>query len=147
MKEWQQPKTILIPLDFSEASSAALDYAVPFAETLRAKMVLLYVVATPLVPLELYGLTPDYETLVNTATKNLQNIAKQHCNDAEQVIVDVRKGTVDEQILEAAEQHGCDMIVMSTHGHRGIEHFLIGSTTERVVRSARVPVLTVKPGL
>lgn len=145
MNTQKQPQTILIPVDFSDSSLAVLDYAVPFVNKMGAKAVLLNVVETPLVPLELYGLKPDFKTLVETSMKNLETIARANFPERDNFFVNVKKGHADEEIIKAVKEYNCDLIIMSTHGHRGFEHLLIGSTAERVVRTSPVPVLTVKP--
>jgi nucleotide-binding universal stress UspA family protein len=55
-------------------------------------------------------------------------------------------GTPHTAILDYAEEHGVDLVVMGTHGRRGFDRFLLGSVTEKVVRTASVPVMTVRVG-
>ena len=63
---------------------------------------------------------------------------------ARDVVTEVLRGKSHEAIDQYAERHDIDLIVMATHGHRGLSHLLLGSTAELVVRTARCPVLTVK---
>ena len=57
----------------------------------------------------------------------------------------VLRGSTDEAIVDAANDAHADIIVMRTHARKGLSHFLLGSVTERVVRTAKVPVMTLRP--
>jgi len=60
------------------------------------------------------------------------------------VVTAVRTGAPYERILDYADQEGADMVVMGTHGRTGVDRYLLGSVTEKVVRTADIPVLTVR---
>ena len=142
---------ILVPTDFSDTATAALETATELAKQLGAKMVVLHayhaeipMVVTMDAP---YALPPGfYEELSAEAQKRVDALAadvkKKSGLEAEGVAVAQPAATA---ITERAESLGADMIVMGTHGHTGIKHLLLGSVAERVVRTAPCPVLTVNP--
>ena len=139
-------KSILVPLDFSETSQKALPYALKFAEQFGAKITLLAVVepfvspdfaAFPLVmePEKVMRATQDrLDTLITKAGLPARLIEKTL----------VRHGSPFLEITEAARTLKVDMIILTTHGHSGLKHVLMGSTAERVVRHAPCPVLVVR---
>lgn len=133
---------ILVPIDFSDNSRNALAYAKSMAERFEAEIRLLYVVPTTVVPLEAYELTPDYGTLVKWGEQNLAELCKGSFTPDARVSWEVRSGEPHAEIVDAAQVNECDLVVMSTHGHAGLRHLMLGSTTERVVRTCPVPVLT-----
>lgn len=135
-------RRILVPVDFSDNTRKTVAYAKSFAAQLEASLHLLYVVPTTLVPLEAYELTPDYGTLVKWGEKNLNTLRSDLFGDDPAVSCEVKNGHPPHEIVDMARNHDFDMILMSTHGHGGIRHLLMGSTTEKVVRTSPVPVLT-----
>ncbi|MDB4954972.1 MAG: Universal stress protein UspA [Myxococcales bacterium] len=141
------PKNILVPVDFSEASEAALDYAVVLAARLDAKLHLLHVVTFPVLGVPEAGitLTPSViEDLMTESQSALQKLADARRNSAKIGEVMLRTGDPREVIHWVAEEISADLIVMSTHGRRGIRRLLLGSVTESVVRTASCPVLTLR---
>ena len=140
-------RSILVPLDFSPPSRQALDAAVAFARRFKAKLTLLHVV-------EPVGM-PDFAASFPLVMENDQVMAA-----AKQALADLVKaariprGTVEKllvrcgrafhEITDAAGMLKVDIIIISTHGHTGLKHALLGSTTERVVRHAPCPVLVVR---
>jgi len=135
---------ILVPTDGSDASAAAVDHAVSLASQYDARIHALYVVDTGS-----YGLLEEGASVVvdalreegKTAVETVETAAETADVDTETAVVE---GTVHRSILDYAEEHDVDLIVMGTHGRRGIDRYLLGSVTERIVRSAPVPVLTVR---
>jgi nucleotide-binding universal stress UspA family protein len=88
---------------------------------------------------------PEFEiALRRDAEKQLGRIARRYF-EGQKVLRVVRQGVADEEILKVAQRQHVSLIVMATHGRTGIEHTLMGSVAEKVVRKARCPVLTVKP--
>jgi nucleotide-binding universal stress UspA family protein len=135
---------ILCPVDFSEFSKRAVDHALVLARWYDSAVTLLHVqpivVPLPLAP-EIPPtliLTPEYRAQL---TESLQKLA----GDAQGVRMryELREGTAAREICEAATEIGADLLVIGTHGASGFEHLLLGSVTERVLRKADCPVLTV----
>ncbi|MGA3268796.1 MAG: universal stress protein [Verrucomicrobiota bacterium] len=138
---------ILVPTDFSEPSKKALKYAVSIAEQLGAKITLLHVFELPIAyP---YG---DYNPFIAETDKIMpaaQVTANQICKEENinpRFIREtlVKEGISYQEIVETAKALKMDLIIIATHGHTGLAHVLLGSTTERVVRHAPCPVLVVR---
>ena len=131
---------ILVPVDFSDCCRKALQYAIPFAKQFGAELILVHVVEPyPLVP----EMAPyDFENL-DDAKKELQNLQKQVAPVVTST-TSLRTGTPHLEITEAARELGADLIVISTHGRKGLTRRVFGSTTEKVARYANCPVLIVR---
>jgi nucleotide-binding universal stress UspA family protein len=137
-------RRILCPVDFSPPSEAALDFAVDLAKTLGAEIHLLHVYQLPVYALPdgamLAG--PELTTRVTTELQTaLTNLAKTRSEVSPKT--HLVEGVPYREIVRMADELDTDLIVMGTHGRTGFRHFLLGSVAERVVRSARVPVVTV----
>ncbi len=138
---------ILLPTDFSACAGAAAEVAAQLATRLGATIQLVTVVDTaPL--LEAYGdLAFRNQRIANIrgkARETLDQFARQHLAEVERVDVLVRDGDTFLEILQAARDADCNLIVLGTHGRTGLAHLIIGSVAEKVVRHSPVPVLTVR---
>lgn len=139
---------ILCPLDFSEFSAKAYDYAQSLAKHYQARLFLQHVVQPIFAAYPSY-VYPDMasdlcQDLRAHAEQQLQDFVKRHTRDGIQIESLVREGTVTDSILSLAESRAVDLIVMGTHGRQGFDHLLLGSITEKVLRKARCPVLVVR---
>jgi len=150
---------ILCPVDFSEYSVKAYEYAHSLARHYGAKLILEHVVQ-PLTSAYPYYAFPDsvneiYGTLNEDAEKRLQDLVRNHTWNGIHPELAVQNGFIPETILSLAEKQAVDLIVMGTHGRQGLDRLTMGSVTEKVLRKARCPVLAVrkpahdfvKPGL
>ena len=138
---------ILVPTDFSERSKKAVLYALRFAEQFGCEIALLYVVepATPMIgaPLAVEPFTDEDE--FSMAEKDLAVLAAEsHTNGAHSITSLVRVGHAPNEITKAAKDMDVDLIIIATHGYTSWRHLCIGSTAERVVRTAPCPVLVVR---
>ncbi len=141
---------ILVPIDFSDCARMLVSEATVLAQRLGAGITLLHVVAppdgltpdTPYVPDGEEGSTTVGQVLVDAAWRRMP----AYVAIAEQagVVVDpvVDLGDVSERILDHQAEHG--MIVMGTHGRRGLARMLMGSVAEQITRRALLPVMTVR---
>lgn len=139
-------KRILVPLDFSPPSRRALRFAKEWAVLFGAEIRLLNVLE-PITATEDFGTVPTgrvQRDFASRARSALQELARQEFPESARVSVEVRKGTPDDEITGAACEWKADLILMATHGRGGLKHALLGSTTERVVRHASCPVLTLR---
>lgn len=144
-------RNILVPTDGSDASAEALDHALSLASQYDARIHGLYVVDSQSYGLVEEGKSPVTETVRenlreegSAAVASVEEAAEAAGVDAE---VRVAEGDVHRRILDYAADEDIDLIVMGTHGRRGLDRLLLGSVTERVVRSSPVPVLTVREAL
>ena len=135
-------KKILVPVDFSKTSQKALDQAIALAAQSKASLVLIHVVTfTAAATVEQFSMIEWYQRLKEDAKKNLQKLQKRISIKSEIV---VETGVPFDVICQTAKKKKADLIVVSTHGFSGIKHVLLGSTAERVIRHATVPVLVVR---
>ena len=136
-------KTILCPMDFDENSLTAFDQAVELARHFGGTLILLHVV--PLV-LSLGEVPPPaalYEEQEKAARAKLADIAKRKRVGLKYEL-HVYVGDVITSILNAQSKHQSDLLVMATHGRRGLARMFLGSVAEAVVRKADCPVLTIR---
>ncbi len=145
--EW---KRICCPIDFSDASRAAMELAADLSRRFGAELVLLHAYPVP-------GYTfPDGSVVASPRMmQELADTAARHLGDwraeaeklgAFAVKTATAVGEPAGEILAYAAEQRADVLVLGTHGRTGLEHALMGSVAERVVRRAHVPVLTVHPG-
>jgi len=138
---------MLCPVDFSEPSRAALELALTLARSYRSEVHVPHVVFMALPPLPRPPETPG------TLTEEQQDEAQRHLRafvdacDPGSVVVrpSILIGSPVGEIVRQARALPADLIVMGTHGRSGFEHLLMGSITERVLRKAPCPVLTIRP--
>jgi nucleotide-binding universal stress UspA family protein len=138
-------KRIVVTTDFSEESKKAFPYALALARKFEASLLLLYVVPAHL-PAELghIGIVLDERRLLEEARERLPRFRQAELDPHVHVDTRVLNGGPAHEICQTAEAQAADLIVMTTHGHTGLKHFLIGSVTENVVRHAPCPVLVVR---
>lgn len=143
-------KKILAPTDFSDGSRNAIDYAVQLADKFEATLCLLHVGQAVgsdsggTSRTEIYQQMRDEQ--VRVANARMDRLVTEIHDVAPNLTIEAFavSGTPHDAIIDAAAEHGADMIVMGTAGLTGFSRFLIGSTAERVVRISEVPVLTVR---
>jgi nucleotide-binding universal stress UspA family protein len=136
-------KHILLPTDFGESSASAESLAVDLASTFGAKLTLLHVWSVP---------TPGYAEALSWPIDGIEAPARDaleraHANLKQkhpETDAILTAGIAWDRIIELAKERGVDMMVIGTHGRRGLPRFMLGSVAEKVVRLSPVPVLTVR---
>ncbi len=135
---------ILAPVDFSEFSNRALQYALTFAEQFNASLLLLHVVEA--FPIDyMLGIKSAKETnewQLKQARTRLRELSAKCVGDraiATEMVV--KFGKPFQEIANVARDHGVGLIILATHGYTGLKHIQLGSTAEMVVRYAPCPVL------
>lgn len=139
---------IVFPTDFSDVSVSALPWAVKMAGFANAKIHCIYVVEEPQIysTLDMGAVAiPTAGELVESAEKRMHAFVSKHLKSApnghtSKVLV----GHPSTEIVDYAKGAHAEMIIMTTHGYRGVKHVLLGSTAEDVLRRASCPVLTVR---
>jgi nucleotide-binding universal stress UspA family protein len=146
-----QPRNILVPTDFSEASEHAFAVALEIAGAGRSRVFLLHVISGTL-----QQYVADYAIdktlldrvmsagIVYSNDKLQETIAKFPESENVKVIPDVRRGQPPEEILQEASLRNIDLIVIASHGKSGLERYIIGSVAEKVMKGAPCPVLLVR---
>jgi nucleotide-binding universal stress UspA family protein len=141
------PGSILSATDFSETAERASDFARELSRKFRAQLHLLHVIVILDDPHIEENLRHRLEELVASGDEARRNHLENDADDRPGLDVTphmVRGLAPAEVIVETASNLGCELIVMGTHGRRGLSHLLLGSVAERVVRTSKVPVLTVR---
>jgi universal stress protein A len=139
-------KRILVPIDFSECSKKALQYAICFAKEHGAKLTVLYV-AQALYPIPEMGpvdvpLLEDQ--MLAGGQEELAKVLQTEIGEGVPAEGIVRLGNPYSEIVGVAKSRNIDLIIISTHGRTGLKHVFLGSTAESVVRYAPCPVLVVR---
>ena len=147
-----QLKRILVPTDFSESSERALKYAIRLGRPYKAEIVVLHVFHLK----EYLGLLSQREDIDSAIANQVLDASKSGAMekledlvrrvDGKDVVVlpILLIGVPFEEIVRYGGEHEADLIVMPTHGRTGLAHFLLGSTTERVISHSACPVLVIR---
>ena len=138
---------VLAATDFSATADAGVIWAASVARLHRARLTLVHAIA-PILPAGELVLAPpvDDRELVAVAQERLARIAERpELADLEVECAARRGAPAERAILDVAEDLGVDLVVIGTRGLTGLKHLLLGSTAERIVQGARVPVLAVHP--
>ena len=143
-------RKILVPVDGSPTSARGLREALALAKDQRAKVRLVHVVDEGLA-IGVVEAGIEFEDLVDGLVKNGKAILQRGRRSAEKqgvhaegVLYEKVAGSAADSILREARKWGADLIVMGTHGRRGVRRVVLGSDAEQVVRTATVPVLLVR---
>jgi nucleotide-binding universal stress UspA family protein len=141
------PKNILVPTDLSDNAEEALDYACELAQKLDATVHVLHVIGVPSLGVPELGVAVT-SSVVDSLIQDAQAAVDKLC-DARRGRVRLgetmlRTGDARDTILQAAKEVEAELIVMGTHGRRGVSRALLGSITEAVIRTAPCPVLAVR---
>lgn len=137
---------ILVPTDFSECSTEALEYAMSLAKPLQADLILTHVIEPfPYTAVNGIAFINFEERLIPEARALLDKFSQRPLEEKLSVETHLTSGIPSREIITLAEREGADLIVMGTHGRTGINHLMAGSVAEKVVRLSPCPVLTVHP--
>lgn len=141
-------KKILVPIDFSDCSQFALRYAVNLAKQVDGSLILVHVASSLIAPPEMQYVHVDlkqFQGEIEThASAKLTALAQKEIPATVPASPIVRHGTPWEEITRVAKDRKADLIVIGTHGYSALKQMLLGSTAEKVVRSAGCPVLVVR---
>lgn len=138
---------ILVPVDFSDHSRAALAYAIAFAKRFDARLTLMNVIHP-----QYFATNPDlaaidYGALLDsihaTVRRDMNDFVRSIAFQGVPFHTHIEEGHPGEHIVQYASKHSVDLIVNATHGRTGFSHVLLGSTAEHVVRYSKCPVLVV----
>lgn len=144
-------KRVLVPIDFSDYSKEALSYSLRFIKCFNANITLIYVIEPVIYPPDFSATQISIPPTDFEITKNAEESLKQFINKEIPADVKVKyiikSGKPFVEIVETASEENIDLIIISSHGHSGVEKILFGSTAEKVVRKAPCPVLTLRTPL
>jgi nucleotide-binding universal stress UspA family protein len=145
--------TIVVGIDFSDTGDLAFDQALELANGRENSDVHVVFVedelTTPRLPAATSGRSSESDEILERvqkrATERLDTFAKRALPRMKHIVAHVRRGGPAEHIVQLASHLDADLIVVGTHGRRGIERWLLGSVAERVTKLARCPVFVVRP--
>jgi nucleotide-binding universal stress UspA family protein len=142
---------ILFPIDFAENFETLLPWVSTFVKSFDATLYVLFV-AQDLGDFTSFhvphgNLQQFQEEVLQAAQKKMSATAKEEFKAFPKVEARVAQGSPAEKIIETAEKEGVDLIIMGTHGRKGLERAIFGSVCDKVVRSSPCPVLTINPAL
>ena len=142
-------QSILVPVDDSPISYAAVEHALALAKVAHAKVTILSVVAIdPFVGVDFYQVAPavtdHFMQAEAHAKRQLQEIAESFIRDGIDVDYKIQHGAASEGIIFVADEIGADLIIMGSHGRTGIKRLLLGSVARAVLTESHIPVLIVK---
>lgn len=135
-------RKILVPVDFSECTEKALQYALAFARQFGAELTLLHVMEPAYVPASEMGILADAGS--DEDAEGWLHSLRRRLDPEIRCQTLLRKGGAQSEIIAVAKELGSDLIILSTHGRTGLERLLLGSTAEKIVRHAGCPLLVVR---
>jgi universal stress protein A len=138
-------KKILCPIDFDEQSIAALRFACNLAEDSDATVYVMHALSVTL-PSPEYRLKPSPAAAEENTKREMEKIARKQLGRKVRHELVTRIGKPADAILKVAEDLDADLIVIATHGRKGVTRLFLGSVAERVIRASKRPVLMVPPG-
>ncbi len=143
------PSRILVPVDLSDGSQALIDYAIQFAKPFNASLEIVHAWEPPqYVAPDLLVAAPGWNSqslekiAVDAASKELAELVARNTSTPVPIQHRVIVGEASSTVLRAAEEGKHDLIVMGTHGRRGLPRLLMGSVAQKIVARAHCPVLT-----
>jgi nucleotide-binding universal stress UspA family protein len=146
-------KTILVPHDFSSSANHALATARDEAKAHGSKILVLHVIELPTQMTPETVIMPDVtggapisvkDYAVKHAEVHLADLAARLAKDGMTITPFIRIGKPTEEIARFVDENGVDLLIMGTHGRGGLAHLLLGSVAERLVRTSKIPVLTIR---
>jgi nucleotide-binding universal stress UspA family protein len=142
---------ILFPIDFAENFETMLPWVATFVNRFEATLYVLFV-AQDLAEFSSFhvphgNLQQFQEEVLQAAQKKMSATAKEEFKNFKNVEARVAQGAPADKIIETAKNEGVDLIIMATHGRKGLERAIFGSVCDKVVRTSPCPVLTINPAL
>jgi len=139
--------SVLVPVDFLKQADKLVDYSISMAGKLSAAIHFLHVVSFPIGDAMVGApFAADYEgKMLADAQVRMSNLIKDYSEKCKGCTGEVVIGEPVDKIVEIAKAKGSDLVIISTHGAKGLEKILLGSVTERVLKRAHCPVLIMNP--
>ena len=148
MVENPEIRKILFTTDFSECSETPKRFAVFLAQSYKAELLVMHVIERAAIGAQAYfeniPITPIYDQLKNNVEIQMSKQFTKEEHDAVSITEIIEHGNTVQAITDCAQEAKADIIVMGTHGRCGLNHAIMGSVAEKVVRSAPCPVLTIR---
>jgi nucleotide-binding universal stress UspA family protein len=146
MKEF---KRILYPVDLSESSARIAPYVESVAKKFESKIYVLFAARVFEYFTSMYVPSPSIsrfeKEIIEGAEKRLYEFADEHFSEFPNTKTAVVAGDASEEIIQYIDDHSIDLVIMGTHGRKGMDKILFGSVAERVAKTSPVPVMVVNP--
>jgi nucleotide-binding universal stress UspA family protein len=147
--EMKEFKRILFPVDLSEASEKIIPYVQTVAKKFEAKIHILFAARVFEYFTSIYVPHPSInkfeKEIIDGAEKRLYEFMDEHFSNVPNTKTTVVAGDASEEILNYIEDQHIDLVIMGTHGRKGMDKIIFGSVAERVLRASPVPVMVVNP--
>lgn len=137
--------TIVAPVDLDEHTEAVIEYAAYMADNLSAKLTLIHVVELLREMGDMVLGTPTIKEYNTKRLENAKELMEKHISKHQECKGIVITGDIVDEIVSYAEKANASLIIIGTHGARGLEKLLLGSVAERVVKNAHCPTLVMNP--
>jgi len=145
----KQVQKILFPVDLTEKIDPLLPWVTTLVEKFDATLIVLFVTQDLASFTSFYMPHPHIKSMQEEALKaaqqKMEEVRQQYFQDFKKVETRVVQGDPAAKILEVAQKEGVDLIIMGTHGRKGLERAIFGSVCDKVVRNSKIPVLTIYP--
>ena len=142
-------RKILFPCDLTDNSRKILPYVLSISEKYDSMIYLLHVVRDVIKWGTFYAPRFSWEQCQKEALEHAEKEMQKVCNEQMKGCLNFQRivlsGDAVEQILKTIESEGIDLVIMGTHGRRGLEHTVIGSVAENIIKKSPVPVLIINP--
>ncbi len=144
-----QIKKILFPVDFTTATDKILPFVKDMAKAFNSKLYLLHVIRSP-EEFAGFEMGPAWyvafeKDLREGAEKSMRRLVAEQLDDIGEVETAIEMGDISDTIIDFVNKNDVDMIIIGTHGRKGLEKVMFGSVAEGVIKDAPCPVLTVNP--
>ena len=143
-----QVNKVIIPVDFTSTMDKVVDYATSIADQLDAEIIFFHVI-NDFKGYDMMLVHPSFEPmkkdLFEASQKKMAVLVADHQDRKNKVSGEVVFGEAGDEIINLAKKENADMIIIGTHGVKGFERLLMGSTAEYVVKKAPCPILTFNP--
>ena len=142
-------KKILVPVDFSKVSPLIAPWARTLAEKFNAEIHLLFVARRfdhfSTLDVSAVAITAFEAEIVQAGERQMDEFVNTHFTGYPACRTRIELGDAAEEILKYVESQGIDLIVMGTHGRKGLDRIIFGSVAERVIKNAQAPVMSINP--
>ena len=142
-------KKVLFPVDFSECSENAFPFALGIAKKYEARLYLIHVVRDlshyKMMYIKPVMLDDVAVSLAEGAEKKMKEFCERHLSDFDNFETKVVVGEAGEEVLNYADEKEVDLIVICTHGRKGLNRTLLGSVADGIIKGATIPVLSINP--
>ncbi|MGB5157574.1 universal stress protein [Desulfobacterium sp. N47] len=142
-------KKILFPVDLSEASPKIVPYVNEMAKKFDSEIHILFVARAFQYFTSIYVPHPSVDLFENAVIeggrKSIEEFAEKHFKDSEKIKIAIVNGDAAEEIINYIKEHDIDMLIMGTHGRKGIDKLLFGSVAEKVTKATPIPMMLINP--